>query len=174
MLRGATRMHAAGLPTSRAPAAIMATASPIRAGVREAPVNGSGHSPGMVISENANGLAPGLATVMRTVRTPVRSTLALKVMEPSALVVRVVFSRVASLAALTKAASSLVCLGSSYPVAWRVPQLTRARSRWRWSGWATAGPAPSRPRSSTAPATGETLSQRMCLPSDESDEVRQD
>ena len=101
---------------------------------------------------------------MRTVFTPVSGTLARSVMAPSASVVTDAWCRVASLAAFWNRRSSSVPAGSSNPVACRVPQLTRARSAWRWSGWAAAGLASS-PSSSTAPATGETLSQRICVPS---------
>ena len=130
-------------------------------------MNGRGHSPGMVSSEKANGLAaPGRDSVIRTAFTPVRGTLARRVMAPSAPVVTDAWCRVASLAAFRNRRSTRVLLGSSNPVTCRVPQLTRARSAWRWSGWAAAGPAPSSPSTMTAPATAETLSQRICIPSD--------
>jgi hypothetical protein len=61
------------------------------------------------------------------------------------------------LAAFSNLRSSLVLFGQLEPGGLQGPQLTRERSAWRWSGWAAAGPAPSSPSSSTAPATGENL-----------------
>src|SRR5215203_111148 len=156
----------AGTRTRTDPTTIRQSASPVRAGARAGPVNGSGQGPARVSSENANGLAaPGRPTSMRTVLTPVRGTLALTAMDPSASVVMATLCSRTPLAAFSNRRSSLVCFGSSTPVACRVPQLTRERSAWRWAGWAATGPAPSSASTATTPATGENLSQRICLPS---------
>src|SRR5215217_575582 len=139
------------------------------AGARAGPVNGSGHSPEMLSSEKANGLAaPGRASDIRTVRTPWRGTpAALTTRAPSLSVAAVASFRVRPLAASWIRTSRRADSGRWNPVACRVPQPTRVRSRWRWSGWAATGPAPSSPSSSAALATRGNLSLRIIfLPGD--------
>src|SRR4029453_8545785 len=79
-------------------------------------------SPEMVSSENANGLAPDLATLRWTVLTPVRGTLALRVRVPSAFEVRVSWCRGAPLAAFANRRSSSGLGGSFNALACRGPQ----------------------------------------------------
>ena len=67
----------------------------------------------MDISEKANGFSPGRLTVRRTVRTAVRSTLAVSSRLPSLPVVGVAWWSTLSLAAFRKRRSSLALSGSS-------------------------------------------------------------